>query len=45
MLKLPLVIGFEQDRADQADDAVLVREDADDVSAALYFLVQPGLPR
>lgn len=36
MLKLRLVIGFEQDRTDQAYDAVLDWEDADDIGATFY---------
>ena len=39
--ELPFVVGFEKDRADKANDAVLVGEDADDIGTALHFLVQP----
>jgi len=41
VLKLPLVVLLEQDGTDEADDGVLVGEDADDVGAALDLLVQP----
>jgi hypothetical protein len=41
VLQLPFVVGFEQHGSDQADDAVLVGKDADDIGAALHFLVQP----
>ena len=40
VLALPLVVLFEEDRADQADDRVLVGEDADDVGAPLHLLVE-----
>lgn len=40
MLQLPFVVGFEQHSSDQADDAVFVREDADDIGTALDLLVQ-----
>jgi hypothetical protein len=40
VLALPLVILLEEDRADQADDRVLVGEDADDVGATLDLLVE-----
>src|SRR5271165_1856778 len=36
----PLVILFEQDSADQSRDGLFVREDADNLSAALDLLVQ-----
>ena len=39
MLKLPLVIEFEQHGTDEADDRGLVGEDADDIGAALDLLV------
>ncbi len=39
-MELVFVILLEQDGADEADDAVLVREDADHIGAALHFLVQ-----
>jgi len=41
MLPLPVVILLEEDGADEADDRLLVREDADDVGASLELLVQP----
>lgn len=37
---LPIVIVFEQNCADQPDDAVLVRTDPDHVDPPLHFLVQ-----
>ena len=40
VLALPLVILLEKHRADQADDRVLIWEDADDIGAAFDFLVQ-----
>ena len=40
MLKLPLVILFEQDGADEARDARLVGEDSDDVGASLNLFVE-----
>jgi hypothetical protein len=39
-LELVFIILLEQDRADQACDAVLVGEDADDIGPALHLLVQ-----
>ena len=39
MLKLPLVVEFEQHGIDEADDGLLIREDADDIGAALNLLV------
>ena len=39
-LEQPLVVLFEQDGADQPGDGGLVREDADDIGAALDLLVQ-----
>ena len=36
--ELPFVVGFEKDRADKANDAVLVGEDADDIGTALQAL-------
>lgn len=41
MLELPLVILLEQDGSDEARDAVLVGEDADDVGSALDLLGPP----
>jgi hypothetical protein len=41
VLELPFVVLLEEDGADEADDAVLVGEDADDIGAALDLLVQP----
>ena len=41
VLELPLVILLEQYGADEANDAVLVGEDADDIGTALDLLVQP----
>jgi hypothetical protein len=41
MLKLPLIVLLEEHRADQAGDAVLVGEDADNIGAALHLLFQP----
>ena len=40
MLELVFVVLLEQDGADEADDAVFVGEDADDIGAALDLLVQ-----
>ena len=40
VLELVFVVLLEEDGADQAGDAVLVGEDADDVGAALHLLVQ-----
>jgi hypothetical protein len=37
----PLVVLFEQDRADEADDGGFVGEDADNLGASLDFSVQP----
>ena len=37
----PFVVLLHQDRADEADDGVIVREDADDVGAALDLAVEP----
>src|SRR5215469_3753078 len=39
-LEQPLVILFEQDGADQSDNAGLIGEDADDVGPPFDFLVQ-----
>ena len=39
-LKQPLVILFEQDGADQSDDAGLIGEYADDVGASFDFFVE-----
>jgi hypothetical protein len=39
MLELPLVVGFEQHGADQPDNGLLVRKDADDVGPALDLFV------
>ena len=41
VLELPLVVGFEQDGADEAGDRVFVRKDANDVCPALHLPVQP----
>ena len=41
VLELPFVVLLEQDGANEADDAVFVGEDADDIGAALDLLVQP----
>jgi hypothetical protein len=41
VLQLPLVIGFEKHGADQPDDALLVREDADHIGPALDLFVEP----
>ena len=41
VLQLPLVVLLEQYRADQPSDRGFVGEDADDVGAALDFLVEP----
>ncbi len=41
VLKLTCVVGFEENCANQTNDAVFVREDADDIGAAFYFLVEP----
>jgi hypothetical protein len=38
--ELPLVVLLQEDSADEADDGVLIGEDADDVGLALHFLVQ-----
>jgi hypothetical protein len=38
-LELPFIILLEEHGADEANDAVLVREDADDVGSALHLLV------
>ncbi len=38
---LPLVVLLSEDGADEADDGGRVGEDADDVGAALDFLVEP----
>jgi hypothetical protein len=38
---LPFVVGFDHDRADEAEQGFGVGEDADDVGAALDLLVQP----
>jgi hypothetical protein len=38
---LPFVVGFDQDRAGEAEQGVGVGEDADDIGAALDLLVQP----
>ncbi len=37
----PLVVALGEDRADQADDGVLVGKDADDIGPALDLLVEP----
>jgi hypothetical protein len=39
VLELPLVVLLHQHSPDEADDAVFVREDSDDVGAALDLLV------
>ncbi len=41
VLELPLVVLLHQHSPDEADDAVFVREDSDDVGAALDLLVEP----
>jgi hypothetical protein len=41
VLQLPLIVLLEQYRADQPDDRGLIGEDANDVGAALDFLVEP----
>ena len=41
-LEQPLVILLEQHGADEAGDAGLVGEDADDIGAPLHFLLYPG---
>jgi hypothetical protein len=38
---LPFVVGLDQDRTGQSEQGGGVREDADDVGAALHFLVEP----
>jgi len=38
---LPFVVDVSQDRADEADDGGLVREDADDAGSAFDLLVDP----
>src|SRR5512134_1961632 len=40
VLELPVVVGLEEDGADEADDRVLVREDADDIGPPLDLLVE-----
>ena len=40
VLKPPFVVGLEEHGLNELDDAVLVVEDADDIGAALHFLVQ-----
>ncbi|ESW63052.1 hypothetical protein X773_33890 [Mesorhizobium sp. LSJC285A00] len=37
----PFVVLFEQERADEADDDVVVRKDADDLGAPLNLAVEP----
>jgi hypothetical protein len=39
----PFVVLLGQDRADEADDRVAVREDPDDVGSSPYFLVEAFL--
>lgn len=39
-LDCPFVILFEQDRADESDDSVVVGKDADDIGAALDLAVE-----
>jgi hypothetical protein len=41
VLQLPLVILFQQYRADQSNDRCFVGEYADDIGPALHLLVQP----
>jgi hypothetical protein len=36
-IALPVVVSLDQDGADRADDACLVREDAEDIGAALHL--------
>ena len=38
---LPFVVHIGQDRADEADDSGVVREDADDTGAAFDLFVDP----
>ena len=40
VLELPFVVGFQQHRADPADDGALIGKDADDISTAFDLLVQ-----
>ena len=47
VLQLPLIILFQQHRADQPDDRCLVGEDPDDVGTSLHFLnlvIRPTFP-
>ncbi len=41
-LDLSFVVLLEEDRADEADDGVLVRKDADDIVAPLDFGLRQG---
>jgi hypothetical protein len=44
VLSEPLIILLEQDGADEPDDGFFVREDADDIGAALFlYLVAPAV--
>ena len=40
----PFVVLFQQDRADEPDDGVVVREDADDVGPAFDLAVEASRP-
>ena len=40
MLELPVVVGLEEDSADEADDRLLVWEDADDIGPPLDLFVE-----
>jgi hypothetical protein len=40
VLELPVVVGLEEDSADEADDRLFVREGADDIGPSLDLLVE-----
>jgi hypothetical protein len=39
--ELPFAVSFKQDRPNEANNAVLVGEDSDDIGAALHLLLEP----
>ncbi len=45
VLALPVVVLFEEEGVDEADDGLLVREDADDVGPPLELLLYPASAR
>ena len=40
MLELPIVVGLEEDSADEADDRLFIWEDADDIGPPLALFVE-----